>query len=226
LALFLALPILDFGAVSARDQLARLKSGATKAAEFDWRAMAFDFGPKGRAELAVLAKSGSEFERNSAKTALASENRWSVENDVKVEQSDEWDKNFAFEPSDKVLDKKSKQTLIRDGVCRTPCRVIWLGDNRIAVVGVQRYNDTVTSMLYRRLTQAEADAIHARNRANGDRYSPKPEVMVWQGAYSGPAIGGGSAIKQFDPKSKVEIRSVEMQRVYIDGKPVGDVFEK
>src|SRR3546814_16627257 len=36
LALFLALPILDFGAISTRDQLARLKSGAQPVEKFDW----------------------------------------------------------------------------------------------------------------------------------------------------------------------------------------------
>ncbi len=57
LALFLALPILDFGAISTRDQLARLKSGATPVEKFDWAAMAYDFGPSGRAALKELARS-------------------------------------------------------------------------------------------------------------------------------------------------------------------------
>src|SRR4029450_2702387 len=46
LALFLPPPILDFGGLSANSQLARLESGKVKAEEFDWRAMAFDFGPE------------------------------------------------------------------------------------------------------------------------------------------------------------------------------------
>ena len=56
LALFLALPILDFGAISARSQLARLDCGQGTAEEFDWRAMAFDFGPEGRERLAAIAE--------------------------------------------------------------------------------------------------------------------------------------------------------------------------
>ncbi len=58
LALFLALPILDFGAISARSQLARLEAGKVEPAEFDWAAMAFDFGPAGRERLSRLASSG------------------------------------------------------------------------------------------------------------------------------------------------------------------------
>src|SRR3546814_9260534 len=52
LAAFLALPVLDFGAISTRDQLARLESGAVKTEKFDWAALAFDFGPSGRKALA------------------------------------------------------------------------------------------------------------------------------------------------------------------------------
>ena len=45
LALFLALPILDFGAISARSQLARLESGKVKAEEFDWTRDGVRFRP-------------------------------------------------------------------------------------------------------------------------------------------------------------------------------------
>src|SRR3546814_9223276 len=42
LAAFLALPVLDFGTISTRDQLARLESGAVAAEKFDWAALAFE----------------------------------------------------------------------------------------------------------------------------------------------------------------------------------------
>ena len=64
LALFLALPILDFGAISARSQLARLDSGKVTPEEFDWTAMAFDFGPEGRERLAEIAKTGPTAQRD------------------------------------------------------------------------------------------------------------------------------------------------------------------
>ena len=73
LALFLALPILDFGAISARSQLARLESGKVKAEEFDWTAMAFDFGPKGASGWPRSRKPGRPISASCAKAALASE---------------------------------------------------------------------------------------------------------------------------------------------------------
>jgi hypothetical protein len=58
LALFLALPIVNFGAISTRDQLALLDSGKIAPDRFDWRAMRFDFGPSGVAALERLRDSG------------------------------------------------------------------------------------------------------------------------------------------------------------------------
>jgi hypothetical protein len=226
LALFLAMPILDFGAISARDQVARLKSGQTKEAEFDWKAMAFDFGPKGREALAKLSKTGSQFQKQSAKTALESDDRWDVESDVKVEQSGEWSQNFSYMPADKILDKKSRQELVRDGACRFHCRIIWLNDNRIVVVGAKHKDDNVRSEIYQRLTHAEVDAIDTRNKANGNRYSVAPKAMVWTNQYMGPPINSGDEVTAIAPKTKVEIRKVDMQQVFVDGKPVGDVFAK
>jgi hypothetical protein len=56
LALFLALPVLDFGAISARNQMARLESGKVNPEEFDFAALRWDFGDAGREALAKLAK--------------------------------------------------------------------------------------------------------------------------------------------------------------------------
>lgn len=75
-ALFPALPILDFGAISARQQLARLKSGAVSAAMFDYRALRWDFGAAGRRALALLAKSKNPLIRDEAKKALAENDRF------------------------------------------------------------------------------------------------------------------------------------------------------
>lgn len=69
-ALFLALPILDFGAISARQQLARLNSGAVSAEDFDYEALRWDFGAAGRRALARL-----ETSRNPTVARLAREAR-------------------------------------------------------------------------------------------------------------------------------------------------------
>lgn len=58
-ALFLALPILDFGAISARQQVARLESGAVSARAFDYQALRWDIGDAGRHALSQLTRSSN-----------------------------------------------------------------------------------------------------------------------------------------------------------------------
>lgn len=58
LALVLALPILDFNALSVRSQVARLEAGAVAPEAFDWRALRHDLGAPGRRALARLAAHG------------------------------------------------------------------------------------------------------------------------------------------------------------------------
>jgi Domain of unknown function (DUF4153) len=231
LALFLAMPILDFGAMSARDQVARLKSGKTKEAEFDWKAMAFDFGPKGRAALTALSKSGSEFQKESAKAALTSTDRWNMNDELQRERKAELSGTFSYEPADRALDIKSRREILQSGFCEQPCRIVWLGSNRIVVVG-GRYNDEqFYSEVFTRHTQAEVDSIIAENKANIGRKKPVPEVMVWSDRYflGEPAhtvVADTKGKAKLTPQSKVEIRTVEMQQAFIDGIPVGDVFAK
>lgn len=69
IALLLALPILDFGAISARNQLARLESGAVSAEDFDYAALRWDFGDAGRRALARLEKGGNATVAKLAKEA-------------------------------------------------------------------------------------------------------------------------------------------------------------
>ena len=78
-ALFLALPILNFGAISTSDQLARLESGAISVEEFDFSALKWDFGEPGREALEKLAKSEVKDIRVPALEARDSESRYAVE---------------------------------------------------------------------------------------------------------------------------------------------------
>jgi hypothetical protein len=60
LALLLASPLIDFGAISTRDQLARLRSGAIAPDRFDWAALRFATGPAGREAVRALARDGRD----------------------------------------------------------------------------------------------------------------------------------------------------------------------
>jgi hypothetical protein len=115
---------------------------------------------------------------------------------------------------------------VRDGLCRTPCRILWLNDNRFAVVGTRVNDMIVGAYIYNRLTQTEADAIYARRMAEGNRYAQKPKVMVWEPDYDGLAKEKKSIVDDITPQTRIEFRTVEMQQVFVNGQPVGDVISK
>ncbi|NJC33245.1 Na+-transporting methylmalonyl-CoA/oxaloacetate decarboxylase gamma subunit [Sphingomonas jejuensis] len=73
-ALVLALPIVDFNAISARSQVARLRSGGVPADRFDFGALRFAMGAPGRVALAQLAADAAPTIREPAARAQAS--RW------------------------------------------------------------------------------------------------------------------------------------------------------
>src|SRR5690606_18466122 len=75
LALVLALPVLDFGAISTRNQLARLQSSAVPAEAFDYAALRWDFGEAGQRALERRADRGGPEVAEFAEAALAQTER-------------------------------------------------------------------------------------------------------------------------------------------------------
>ncbi len=77
-ALVLATPLVSFNAISTRDQVARLESGKVTPDQFDWRALAFDFGAPGRAALDRLKRSANALYREKAIEVARAETRYGV----------------------------------------------------------------------------------------------------------------------------------------------------
>ncbi|WP_374524669.1 DUF4153 domain-containing protein [Sphingopyxis sp.] len=208
LAAFLALPILDFGAISTRDQVARLKSGAVKAEKFDWAAMAFDFGPSGRKALAGLAKSPDKERANLAGWALKAKDRWDL--NATGAEGDESNVAFAAKtieekvrvlPVGAMLPPEAYVALDTRGPCKAaPCIAYRLGEGRIAVVS--RGN-------------------------NVGLFVHDPKTGAWDQDYEAFGRGGsGPGLTTGDlERATVEVRPVTRQQVFVNGKPVGDDFE-
>jgi len=202
-ALFLALPILDFGAISASSQMKRFATGRIPAAEFDWRAMAFDFGPAGRERLADIAGSGPADQRKLASAALASKNRHDVEEQVqKTASTANLGTRLRVVPDGVVLPADLRSSIAATRYCRVgPC-VVTLVDNRRAVIaGALIKNDTVESAVL------ERDAKGVWSQDIHSRFVAKPPFR--------PNLS----------TAPVELRNVERRQLYVDGKPVGDAFE-
>ena len=202
LALFLALPILDFGSISANSQLARLESGKIKAEEFDWAAMGFDFGPAGRRALERIAASGPPAQRQLASTALNSKERYRVEAAARnVEQQANIETRVRLLSPDVELTPTVRQRLAEFGGCKeeTPCPVLRVDADRLLVVWQGADKSTVASLVELKRDPADID-YGARARD----LSPKVDDLQ---------------------KAKIEIRTIERKQAFIDGKPVGDPFE-
>lgn len=202
LALFLALPIVDFGAISARSQLARLESGKIKAEEFDWAAMAFDFGLEGRKKLSEIAKSGAANIRILAKTALASEDRYTMRVQTEsVAQQGNLDQYLRLLSQDIVLTNELKAQLTGyDGCSSRPCALVRIDGRRLLLVTTSNEKD-ISSRVIDLTELGKKDP--ARRVVPMIAEPPKADLA----------------------HANIEIRPVRRHQLFVDGKPVGDLFE-
>lgn len=207
LALFLSLPIVDFGSISASNQLARLNSGQVTAEKFDWTAMAFDFGKSGRRALRTIAATGPVAQRPLATAALGAESRYSVENNTQTATtSATLDSRLILHPANRPLPAGARTALLRTETCRTgPCVIHWLSANRLIAVGRPNADSYVQSIEIKR---------------NGD---------AWQEHYLGSGSSNDedrtSAATADLATAQVEVRTVQRKQLYVNGHPVTDVFE-
>ncbi len=135
IALFLATPLLDFGTLSARDQLARLSNGKTSLDDFDAAALAFDFGPAGRKALKTLNTSGRPALAEKVKQALESDDIWSAKRQQdNVQSATQIAQKLQLHPPGTPLDESLRAALERDAICDgTYCHLLLQNDNKTAV---------------------------------------------------------------------------------------------
>lgn len=200
LALFLALPILDFGAISARSQIARLDSGKVKAEEFDWQAMAFDFGSKGREMLSDIATEGRGETRKLASEALKAESRYDLHSIKDLQNEAQTIRNLRIEPVGHALPDSLRQLISRQYGCH---------EGRTCLL---QFADEKTALLVYRL--------HPQAPVNRETYHLES---------NGNWTTGSAAQQKFamaDPSNaKVEVRTIERRQLFVDGQPVGEPFE-
>ena len=207
LATFLALPIMDFGAISTRDQLARLESGAVKPAKFDWAAMAFDFGPEGRDALKRLARSPNKDFADPAKVALAAEDRWALgyDNEQAPQVMRPVEEMVRVLPAGQNLSPEFYDAIRGDGLCRRmACIAYFKSPNRFILVG--RYRE-----------QGELEERW---------FGYNPQTKRWTQTYRAyePAGTVRDDSKIDLERADVTTRPVTLQQLFVDGQPVGVPF--
>ena len=203
LALFLALPILDFGAISTRDQVARLKSGTTAAEKFDWAAMAYDFGPSGRAALKELARSPQKERAEAAKAALAAKNRWDLTGSRAPVLLRPFAERLRVVPANRPLPAEAIERISGSYMCSRAkaCVAIWLAEDRIGVLGQNEPGDA-TNFDFVTLNK---DGRWVQGDLTRDTRGARPEIDL--------------------SKAAVTVETIEQRRVLINGVPESGTFD-
>ncbi len=203
LALYLALPIVDFGAISTRDQLARLNSGTVQPEKFDWAAMAFDFGPAGRAALAELAKAPQTDRADAARAALAAKNRWDLTGPGAPVPMRPLAERMRVLPEGRVLPAAAIDRIASTYMCSRAkaCVAIWLADDRVAVLGQEAPGQTL-----------RFDFI---SKNQDGRWVQGDKVRDTRPARPGLDLSTAT----------VEVETVEQRRLLVNGTPESAVFE-
>ncbi len=191
-AFILALPIFDFGAISARNQVARLESGAVAPDDFDYSALRWDFGNAGRRALARLAKSDdAEVAELAALAQKQAERQYGFRADRTFRTAAEID--VRVQPEDPALRRMVVDYLRANShLCQDECVALDIGPGEkggrlVAIVQSGRYQ----------LVDLPSGVLE-----------PKVEVA--------PA-----GISAFGKESRVEIGTVERRYIMVDGQPIG-----
>lgn len=195
-ALILALPIFNFGAISASNQVARLDSGAVSAEDFDYDALRWDFGDAGREALGELAerdgKIGEEAQLAMAQTDQMSRYRGAIPMSDRLA-------NIRVDTDDPEWEERIRDHFVGlSWHCNNPCYAIDLGFNEAG---------------QRRIKLIEGAQVTDWNLDADDAQDSVPAFAQ-----------DGEAAPTLRDDSTVEIREWTGRRIYVDGEPVGDPF--
>ncbi|MFC3100313.1 DUF4153 domain-containing protein [Altererythrobacter lauratis] len=193
LALILALPLWDFGAISARNQIARLDAGRVSVEAFDYSALRWDFGDAGRRALARLGEREGEVGRLARAAAEQIERPW---RGMEPAPRDDISARLRVQPDDPELRREVLDFLtIESWRCAKACIALDLGRNaagRREIALIEGYG-------FERFALGGPDG----------RADP-----VFPGARDEPET-------PFDISAKVELREEPRRSIYINGRRIG-----
>ena len=235
LASLLATPLINFGAISVRDQVARLHSGRVSPDQFDWRALAFDFGPSGRKALEQLkANDRSEEIRKQASEALTYRSRWDAPSPGERAERRAAVSRLRVLPRVTPLPKELMAELEQEGVCSggQSCTLYYEQGADYAVfvsqpscIDVQpttaRPKDGTIQMTVQVVPPGTrpCEAFTKPLYRVGDRWLDKYQVTATKDVDAMPRVQQGWR------QGTMEVRSVTQRQVFIGGAPVGDPFD-
>lgn len=199
LAILLAMPFVDFGAISTRSQIARLEAGKVTPEDFDYWALKEDFGPAGRQALQTLIDSKDVRVAAAAKASDRADNRYQAQNAARARSRiDPVRRHLSMADGSRPSDALVKATAEEYGLCtKFACRAVPVDGTRYAVVGKSYARGPIEQLI-------------VDTAATGDRRG---------------ALDASEDAKSLAPDTSVEVRQVERHQVFVDGKPIGEPFE-
>lgn len=221
LVALLALPLANFGAVSARDQVSRLNAGKTKPEDFDFQAMRFDFGPVGVRALEGLTHHGkTENIRRLAREARSKRERTYGARRLSEESLTIRARTVRVVPVTVPLPLSLRDALFNEllgpAACdgKHPCTLFWKpGDIKAVAVGERCYggDDCPVSTM---LLKQESGVWKRRYGYDEDAAQTTAQRKAARHALS-------EALR----RGEVEIRTVRRKQVFVGGQPTGDAFD-
>lgn len=215
-ALVLATPLVSFNAISTRDQLARLESGKVALDEFDWRALAFDFGQPGRAALAELQASANAAIRAKANEVARAKTQWDVaQGDRVAKQRREVTVNVRPLPQGTRIPDALRDAIAGHGACtgKEQCSLLMVGPRDAFLLRAHCYPEP-----------AEKASPPRYGCGDPDRF--ELEGTEWKlTALAGRAPAADSALHPAYAAGKIEVRTVPRRQIFVGETPVGAPFE-
>lgn len=231
LGLLLATPLINFNAISTRDQVARLESGKTNVEKFDWRALAFDFGKPGRDALARLKNSGNAVIRARAIDVGKAESSYTFE--LRENDRRRFVGAYDLHPAGMALPEGLKEKILGEHACEDDnlCRVYVHDAKTVTVIDddciklppekrtdpkAKCSTDARTYLLtgqgWRDLSDL-SEPVDPEAKPVPEKTPEAEERAMLEREYG--AISGGGVV----------VRKVEMRQVFIGDKPQGRPFK-
>lgn len=214
LSLLLATPLVDFGAISTRDQLARLQSGKISPEQFDWAALRFDFGPSGRLALERLQRQGPPQVRRLASRAVREKDRWALaERTAIAARAEQIQRSIRVLPQAVPVPDDLRRVLAAGRICgHGDCTLLWAegAEEAIAIgFGCPHCPASVTRIA--RNPKGDWSALAGDAGLNSSASGPSTQAEV---EAQRRALAGG----------RVEVREVVRRQVFVEGTPISGAF--
>lgn len=231
LALFLALPILSFGAISAGNQLWRIRTGRVAPEKADWAALRFEFGPSGQRAVERLAATAPDARtRALARNILKAKDRYAAFAVTEEAQAAQLPRIVHVLPQQVPVPTAISDLLFRDDTPggRGPC-----ADEGRCLLRWQP-GDTIAIAI---LDSCVSDPRHPGKKPNTRVCGIDAEVLeqtkgIWREAEQAPTGAPGiygdrkAELSQRAAAlaGQIEIRTVQARQLFIGGQPAGPLL--